>query len=943
MNDYSYSSEVLKEKSACTPITPLPVYPKIKNSEAQNNLSNISTEYSSRDESKISHNTNYVLQLSENENTENKQEFPYVNNYKPITLKKSSFSFCKNSFFNKNFEEQKINVFDVFSSLRIKPKNANFNNNIIPSPLILEKSHSNNPQLKTDKISDDISLYENNSNMIYNKNNYKINNYSPFNFNLNTDNKNLNFHHLGSQLFPIQNNFTTENFTHSSINNLNSNINNSNSKDNHNIKYAEVKLLKHKSINKKRKNSQNNFSNKFYENEISEYSQNKDSSRSSVKSSFIMPRNACNNFEMSSKKNISEVSNSNLKNNEIKISNNNKNNTINNYNFRNLENTTNFNDNQNLNKDQLCNINNIMNIYINFDNGNTKNCMLDTKDNNSNIINIINPENFKITDEKNIIKNRSPAYNPDTNAIVNHEDIYDCINTGNSFSNLLLNKEKKYKKNFNICDLLICDNKINKLTNGFFDNYNIELVEPLYKNNFKCFNFEKKGTKSISSEKEFIDQKSKKSSRFLFLKKFRKESDFGGSTRNKQGKPSEEQLREEIRLKINNFFELLNQIQQKYLTKASGYISKKAVLNCSLLISQINSLIEEIIELNPREYAIDENDLLNFHRLKENNSQEIFEKKIFTESQRCKVFVERDESEAFSSNLDLNDLNQMDLNEKDDSLIKIKSAEKKFKNIYKKDNKVYNNQIQYKNKQKMTSSDSINDNDNKSLISADDKTNQSSSEEKNYLENSEENLKDESVSFTSSQNSSANNITSKQKNKLIHNTKTLSFLVKPNITKRKAKSPLSSCSSAIENSNKEVYKCDHCDAFYYTGQALGGHMSRTHPNLSVKYKLKKMVRDRRENQRNVLNEARKQLLNNYNLDYEDMRNDKIKKHIVKSFIRKHSAEYKEIVKKIKKQKSQISKNKFHSIKSVNIANNNTHEVCKTIHLTHQKEINISNN
>jgi len=159
---------------------------------------------------------------------------------------------------------------------------------------------------------------------------------------------------------------------------------------------------------------------------------------------------------------------------------------------------------------------------------------------------------------------------------------------------------------------------------------------------------------------------------------------------------------------------------------------------------------------------------------------------------------------------------------------------------------------------------------------------------------------DDFSSLDNSDINSSNNNKNQTKNS---NNKNSNFIerLKSKKTTNCKRNKLEDSSNTTEN-NKEIYKCDHCDAFYFTGQALGGHMSRTHPNLSVKYKMKKLVRNRRENQRNILTDARKELFVKYSLDYEDMKNDKIKKHILKNFIKEHSTEYKDIVKRLKKFK-----------------------------------------
>lgn len=51
---------------------------------------------------------------------------------------------------------------------------------------------------------------------------------------------------------------------------------------------------------------------------------------------------------------------------------------------------------------------------------------------------------------------------------------------------------------------------------------------------------------------------------------------------------------------------------------------------------------------------------------------------------------------------------------------------------------------------------------------------------------------------------------------------------------------------AFQNDKLLKFKCKFCDRFFKHCAALGGHVSRAHPGLSVAYIHKKNVRDTRE-------------------------------------------------------------------------------------------------
>jgi hypothetical protein len=106
-----------------------------------------------------------------------------------------------------------------------------------------------------------------------------------------------------------------------------------------------------------------------------------------------------------------------------------------------------------------------------------------------------------------------------------------------------------------------------------------------------------------------------------------------------------------------------------------------------------------------------------------------------------------------------------------------------------------------------------------------------------------------------------------------------------------------------------VYTCEVCNQKFNSGQGLGGHMSRKHPKASDKYNKKKEIRKKREEHRNVLYEAKKKLLGNFNFDYEELRKTSEGKRKIKEIVKKNKDVFKlmrmEISKnrKIARQKS----------------------------------------
>lgn len=84
-----------------------------------------------------------------------------------------------------------------------------------------------------------------------------------------------------------------------------------------------------------------------------------------------------------------------------------------------------------------------------------------------------------------------------------------------------------------------------------------------------------------------------------------------------------------------------------------------------------------------------------------------------------------------------------------------------------------------------------------------------------------------------------------------------------------------------------IYTCEVCKQKFNSGQGLGGHMSRKHPRASEKFNKKKEIRKKREEHRNVLHEAKKKLLANFNFDYQELRKTSEGKRKIKEIVKKN--------------------------------------------------------
>ena len=108
-----------------------------------------------------------------------------------------------------------------------------------------------------------------------------------------------------------------------------------------------------------------------------------------------------------------------------------------------------------------------------------------------------------------------------------------------------------------------------------------------------------------------------------------------------------------------------------------------------------------------------------------------------------------------------------------------------------------------------------------------------------------------------------------------------------------------------------AYKCDFCERVFKNGQALGGHISQSHPKQSNKYKQKIEIRNSRTDRRELLYEARRRLFISYNIDLDYLLKNKRKSEI-KMFIKAHKNEYKKELMQIKSNKKTFISNNLNN-------------------------------
>ena len=148
---------------------------------------------------------------------------------------------------------------------------------------------------------------------------------------------------------------------------------------------------------------------------------------------------------------------------------------------------------------------------------------------------------------------------------------------------------------------------------------------------------------------------------------------------------------------------------------------------------------------------------------------------------------------------------------------------------------------------------------------------------KKYLENIAENT---------TTTKKGNNISSSNENNILIN--------KPKTAIFKANIPMAN-----------TYKCDFCDRIFKNGQALGGHISQSHPKQSYKYKQKIEIRNSRTERREILYKARRRLFKGYNIDLDYLLKNKGKDDI-KNFIKVYKVEYKKELTALKNYTNNIN-------------------------------------
>ena len=99
-----------------------------------------------------------------------------------------------------------------------------------------------------------------------------------------------------------------------------------------------------------------------------------------------------------------------------------------------------------------------------------------------------------------------------------------------------------------------------------------------------------------------------------------------------------------------------------------------------------------------------------------------------------------------------------------------------------------------------------------------------------------------------------------------------------------------------------AFQCLYCGKIFKNGCGLGGHMSRVHPHKSERYKKKQRTREKRNEYRESIVEAKIQLCKKYLMDYNDLIENKKGKQIIKNLIQKYKKEYTMILRNIKYEK-----------------------------------------
>lgn len=113
---------------------------------------------------------------------------------------------------------------------------------------------------------------------------------------------------------------------------------------------------------------------------------------------------------------------------------------------------------------------------------------------------------------------------------------------------------------------------------------------------------------------------------------------------------------------------------------------------------------------------------------------------------------------------------------------------------------------------------------------------------------------------------------------------------------------LKACRNSIKNKKQNEFFCQFCDKNLISPQALGGHMSRCHPNQSQKYKLKVTIHRKRLEHREALKDSKRILLERYNYNYDQIISNAGGKKRISQFISTHVKEFKKILLHLKKER-----------------------------------------
>jgi hypothetical protein len=104
-----------------------------------------------------------------------------------------------------------------------------------------------------------------------------------------------------------------------------------------------------------------------------------------------------------------------------------------------------------------------------------------------------------------------------------------------------------------------------------------------------------------------------------------------------------------------------------------------------------------------------------------------------------------------------------------------------------------------------------------------------------------------------------------------------------------------------QDNNNNGFNCLICGCSFFNGQGLGGHMSRKHPNQSEKYQMKKLTREKRNNNREIIYKAKRILLKKFKQDYDHLINYPNGRKLIKKLVKENREMYLSIKGKMKIQ------------------------------------------